>query len=730
MRFKRLLAALMVFALLLSCLPAVHGTQEDSTDPVSGHNIVILVDNGGSLRQGLTSDPEKYRHEAIRMLLDLLSNIGDNICTIAFTGNNTKNDDSNAAMRSQNKCFPEDGLMEITGPEDKAAIKQFLTDLGDPVGWTDIGTALLMAAERLDGMTKKNGKPSLIILFTDGETEFRKEAPESYYENSDKNQSKALEMIRDNGITLCAVYLDKDGKTNSSSVADLVRASITADADAAAAITLGELESSCRYHRITDASNLPTAFQKLYRLIGSSRMVALQRTDSFTVPSAGITDINICITTNGQHNIANTRIRSLTHSSTGPLDAAVLNSDETHFMGEKCYTVYKLSNLPQGSWTIDWTSPDPGAQCFLMVNSNLEARMSMVTEGKNIRYRAPIQISSNLYLHNNALTSSSDYAEYRCYLEVINEDTNETVSTVDLSLDSQGRFSGTYIPEHFGNFFMQAVYSCAGTVALCSEPIYFSINNNVPDVKKPSTAWISLSFGADGIKELDLNKYIKDAEHSIGELTIQPADTNEYLAENAFFISPGNETLTIHGRVGGNGTLRLLVKDPVGGTATLELRIRCVDLTVFIILLILVFVILVVYFLLRLLIASRKNMTVRGQVSFAIPITSKKLVILNLDAMECLNRNLHDILSCRTHRLIHIVSEDPTLRHNATALVKTFLSEQEAALKACRFIALPALRPGYNLYVCINGSKPASLENGTGQNVDLHGDACLKITKN
>ena len=725
MNSKRFLAAVLAMVLVLTVFPtATRATEPGLVTDSSNYNIAIVVDSSGSLKQGITSDPNQYRFDAISMFFDLMSDSGSNVCAVVFKGNDDITDSSDAAMRGAIQCFPATGMQAISSQADKDSL------LGDirsvPArGYTDIGTAMLMAAERLEGKTAENGKKSIILLFTDGATEFPKGAPKELYEASANNQEKALDIIHSNDITLCAVYLNRDSKYYSSQVADLVRASLNPDPKVTASITDADLLRTKQYSCVSDGASLPGVFQHFYELISPTNLKSLPKSDSFTIPGSGVEELNILITTNGTFDIAQTRLTQLVHETEGPLDSAELLSICS--MGQT-YAVYKLTDPTPGTWTIQWQSPDANAQCYLQMNTDISAQMTLDPAAEQAVYNDHITITANLTSQSSVMTKSSQYANYRCMLEITNTATEEKVVQQELSLDGDGRFSYVHTADQFGSFSVQVVFHCGDDIRIAAESQILNIENNAPDTgANPHQLHIVTAFGSSGSRVLSLEEYIWD-EDPLSALTIVPAADNTYPPE-AFEIAGDNSTLTINSRIGGDGVLRLEVTDPLTRHSTMELTISCTDCTLLILLVLLAVCLAATFFVIKVKRTNKQSLTVEGMVTFALPVAKDIYLDIELPAMECLNKNLETIFAARTRKLIFTAAEDYRLRRNATHVVKDFLSANQMLLRECRVSAVPGLfgkRCKLQLSAC-GSNKAVTLDINQNEVLTLSKGCNLKI---
>ena len=266
MKIRRLFALLLCLLTLLQAVPV----QSDATqaNPDKNYNIMIVMDCSGSLvnPEGILSDPQGYRYEATSMFLDLLSDSGNNVGAIVFNSTISTSDCSDTTMR---ECLQLDtGLLPMNSVADKENLMQQIRSI-EPNGFTDIGTALLAAAEQLTGMEAKNGLESIIILFTDGATETYDRklglAEQPVYAQSLKNRDAAVELIREEGITLCGVYLRREKvDLENNEVLRLVRDANGFDP------TAKHNQVGGLFVHVQEADTLANAFQQFYTIISGT----------------------------------------------------------------------------------------------------------------------------------------------------------------------------------------------------------------------------------------------------------------------------------------------------------------------------------------------------------------------------------------------------------------------------------------------------------------------------
>ena len=133
----------LLFVVLFVGVTTVHAQEPAPTDNV---DVVLLIDNSGSMRW---NDPQDLRIVAAKLFIDLASP-GDQIGIIAFS--------------SQYEVIAP--LTPITGPDTKVVLKDALRDLGE-MSNTHMVAALEQAMKMLEGSPSANRR--FVIFLTDGE---------------------------------------------------------------------------------------------------------------------------------------------------------------------------------------------------------------------------------------------------------------------------------------------------------------------------------------------------------------------------------------------------------------------------------------------------------------------------------------------------------------------------------------------------------------------------------
>ena len=87
-KFQRFLASLLAFVFSITLASGWSGTAdaEENFSLANRYNVMLVVDKSGSLRDidGVGTDPDGLRFDALRLFLGLLTEKGNNVGLIAF----------------------------------------------------------------------------------------------------------------------------------------------------------------------------------------------------------------------------------------------------------------------------------------------------------------------------------------------------------------------------------------------------------------------------------------------------------------------------------------------------------------------------------------------------------------------------------------------------------------------------------------------------------------------
>jgi len=275
MRKKRMIAAAMALLLSLTLRYSFPGAAwaEKAYGEPNRFNVVLVVDKSGSLccEHSTGTDPDGLRFDALRLFLALLTESGNNVGAVVF--------DEHIRYESP--------LKPISSMDDKKALIRELEKYY-PSYDTDIGSAMLRATEMLHDMKQKNDLPCMILLFSDGKTDFTTGDVVGRLHASWANADKALNAAREEGITINGILLNVGG------VADR----------GIEEFRLYTYGTRGQFEEVKQASDLSPAFRRLYQIVTNAAYTGDQRVSFsdngeaelfFTVPSFGVEEVNVII---------------------------------------------------------------------------------------------------------------------------------------------------------------------------------------------------------------------------------------------------------------------------------------------------------------------------------------------------------------------------------------------------------------------------------------------------
>ena len=190
-------ALLLALLLLLSLMPGSFASAEEPNADVNRFNVVLVIDKSGSLRDanGQGTDPDGLRFDAMRLFLGLLTERGNNVGAVVF----------------DQEIRYDSGVRKMDGMEDKKDLIRE-AEAFTPAYDTDIGSAVLRATQMLQGMREENDLPCMILLLTDGKTDFTTEAGQEKKQASWAVAQQALDAAKEAHITISGILLNVDGK--------------------------------------------------------------------------------------------------------------------------------------------------------------------------------------------------------------------------------------------------------------------------------------------------------------------------------------------------------------------------------------------------------------------------------------------------------------------------------------------------------------------------------------
>jgi hypothetical protein len=657
---------------------------------------MIVMDCSGSLVNGSTpSDYYGYRYEATSMFLDLLSEKGNHVGAILFNGPTSTSDSSEASMRSGLQLNLPPQAME--SKEDRAALMKQIRSV-QPGGYTDIGTALLEAARHLEGLEAQNGKESIIVLFTDGQTETKDkqknpDLPDSQlpvYAQSIKNQTAALELIRSEGITLCGVYLnEEDVDPTSNEVLRMVRIANGYSENAT------EDQVGDRFIHVKKAVSLSDAYQRFFTLVSGTGAKPFEQEKEFRIPGAGIKEVNICISIQeGSIKECKKALENLKVTISRP----GLNEYTSREMAEimhrgSTYVIYKISEPEAGLWNVTVDSKKAKVSSSILFTPTVHPEISYSVAPDDIRIDKPFSVRATLIQDGSALTEEKDYQEYSCTFWVQNAQTLDRWPVELLYHSSEQAYTGELYVQEYGQYYVYSEFTCGDSIRITTPVQYWNIFNHLPTVPEYHTVSISIGLLSKGTAQIDLKSLVHDREDIPEDITVT-LDMGQY-PESAY--SQDGDTLTIDGLIGGSGQITAIFTDTDGGQSKTEILIKVdnhVKRDMYILRgLLIAGIVAIVAILVRKWVKKRLGGNLPGVIRLTLPLSNSIAVPLTVSAQNAVNQTLYDILEDN----YKILLENALDRHCTEADVKAFLREESKQLSAISITAVENAKTGKSL---------------------------------
>ena len=356
-------ALALVFSLSLALIGPGAARAEESVTRPNRFNVVLVMDKSGSLcdRQGVGTDPEGLRYDAMKLFLGLLTQTGNKVGVIAF----------------DQQIRYDSGLRDLGGMEDRNALVRAVEALGTGYD-TDIGGAVLRATELLRGRQADNGLPCAIVLLTDGMTDFTGGINDTaLFSQSRADAEKALRAAQEEGITVHGVLLNVDGRAKTGEAE--LRA-FTGGTDGA-------------FETVSRPEDLTAAFARFYSIINRTEYTGAQKVvlspegvaeTGFFVPGFGTEEVNLVI----EHGGALPEITVI-----GP-DGQTFDADGLTLSTSR-FALVKLPDPAPGQWTVRLEgSPSDSIDVCMIQNSSLCVALSADTASCEVQ--EPVRLTARL----------------------------------------------------------------------------------------------------------------------------------------------------------------------------------------------------------------------------------------------------------------------------------------------------------------------------------------------
>ncbi len=346
---QKLLALILAFVFTFTAASVwPDAAAEDNVSTANRYNVVLVMDKSGSLRDtdGVGTDPDGLRFDAMKLFLGLLTETGNNVGTIAF----------DEAIRYDS------GLKAVDSLDDKKELVQAVEALGTSYD-TDIGLAVLRAVETLSGMKDRNGLPCAILLLTDGMTDFSGN-PYSWllYDRSEAAAQKALQIAQEEGITIHGILLNVDGRAQNGE--DEIR--FYTDG------TRGQIQT------VASPEDLTAAFARFYSIINkteynnANKVVFSDQGETetvFSVPAFGTEEVNIVI----EHGNALSRLESIRVTAPDGSDYPI----DAHMLEASRFQLVKIPEPVSGQWRVALRgTPGDSVDVCMIYNASMNIALS------------------------------------------------------------------------------------------------------------------------------------------------------------------------------------------------------------------------------------------------------------------------------------------------------------------------------------------------------------------
>ncbi len=456
-------------------------------------NVAIVLDASGSMA---STDPNGYRFEAISQFVNLLTETGNNVGAVIFSGD---------IAASQN-VLPMNNQSSKNGTID-------LVRSVPPEGWTNIGEALELAVDMLEDGDPN--LPSVILFLSDGNTEL---ATDDATNISLEQKANAIQECREKGISIYSVCLNANYAADVSEMKQM--------SDATAGI----------FEEVNTADDLPRVFNTFYSMIyGTSSITLVDDVfpsdgvleTKFVVPGIGVEEVNIIVYGNA---ISETLIRPDGNVS----DASIVDSET--------FSLIKEVDVVPGLWTLR-TEGIPGdrIQVNMVYNTNLSVDVNASTNEEYINPADPITISARLRAGSIVANRAEQYTGYNAEL-VVSDAYQDNLETYPMSVNGD-HFEITrnfdegvyfYYVRVTGNYLEKGSDIFGPITFTTSEPSEEEKNNTPPyPVENPAEYTVNIwpFFGAN--LDIDMTTLAKDDQDS----------TLRYKLESSAFIDGKDYTV-------------------------------------------------------------------------------------------------------------------------------------------------------------------------------------------
>lgn len=525
---KSMKFAVVVCLVFLLSFPVCATEKDIGQEESPKFNVAMVIDGSRSLAKKGGTDVNGLRYDAMDLFLGLLTQKGNSVGTIVF-----------------NKDIVLDtGIADVSTKKDKTTLSEQIRNTSTAYG-TDIGEAMSQAVKEVSEATKKNGKPSVIIFFSDGETELKdkKERKQSL-----EQKNAAVKLAKEEEIPVYSICLNASGQANTTEMKDI------------AAQTKGE------YIEVRNAKDLNEVIEQYYALIYSAGTISSDEKfdkngileKSFRVPSVGIEEVNIIIKTKK-------KVSDISLSRpTGVIEDK--NSLQDMLTSTSTYQLLKIPEPENGVWKLKLLGdPNTDVDFKLVYNSSLSVKLKSGQDIDNIKLDEPVSMNAKVTLAGKEIKDSSAYADYKAKLILSNIATGEK-QEVEMTYSDSG-FTVPLTFKEYGSYYVTAQLVC-DSLEYTSNSLGIDVGNKPPTAKE-NLVEMKISAFPFGkmIKSIDLSEYISDQEDK--KLNYQIGTTSYGKNE----VAVDGQNLKVNYGKQKTGDVEIIATDSMGATCNVTFQI-------------------------------------------------------------------------------------------------------------------------------------------------------------